>query len=618
MSHWLRQFQSSKQAQYQQALENFPRPVWFRDSHLNLTWVNKIYAEILGMDRDVVLKDQTELLRHASDPDGRMLVRQAKEKKESISAERHLIVQGARRLFIATEQPMADGFFGFALDQTRTEELESELTRTRGAEVQVLKNLAIAVAIFGSDQTLSFYNPSFAAITQLPPDVIDSEPSIAQVMNAMRDKGRLPEYPDFRKVREMWQSWFTNLLDPREELLHLLDGTTLHLHVFPHPAGGLMWTIEDITDRLTLEAAYNTQNAVQRATLDNLREGTVLLGGDGRVQLWNPIFLHIWRLDAKALPAHMHWKDLAELCAAQFYEDIWRVAKEDFQGAPIGRTVTEETYELKDGRVIEFATQPLPDGAMLLRFMDTTDRAQLTAALQERADALAAADRLKSEFLYNVSYQLRTPLNAIKGFTELLQLPGTGTLTPQQGTYVENVLDAADTLVILIDNLLVLSSIQAGQVQIERTPTDLHGLLMDVRNFSEAMANAANLAIVLDADPSLGVARIDAARMQQVLLNLISNAIKFTPSGGTVTMGARHEAKGGFSGILFWVRDSGSGIATKDHERVFEPFERTQRKGVGAGLGLTLVKSLVELHGGDVTLASEEGHGTEVRCWIPA
>ncbi len=566
----------------------------------------------------MILKDQTELLRHASDSDGRTLARQAKEKKENVSAERHLIVRGERRLFIANEQPLDGGFFGFALDHTRDEELQSELARTRGAEVQVLKNLAIAVAIFGSDQKLRFYNPSFAAITQLPPDVIDSEPSMTQVMNAMRDAGRLPEYPDFRKVRETWQAWFTNLLEPREELLHLLDGTTMHLHVFPHPAGGLMWTIEDITDRLTLEAAYNTQNAVQRATLDNLREGTVLLGGDGRVQLWNPIFLHIWRLDAKTVPAHIHWKDLADLCAVQFHPEIWHVAKEDFQNAPILHMATEETYELRDGRVIEFAAQPLPDGAMLLRFMDITDRAQLTAALQDRADALAAADRLKSEFLYNVSYQLRTPLNAIKGFTELLQLPSTGTLTTRQGTYVENVLDAADTLVMLIDNLLVLSSIQAGQVEIDRTTTDLHGLLMDVRNFSEAMANAANLAIVLDGDPSLGTARIDAARMQQVLLNLISNAIKFTPSGGTVTIGVRHEAKSGFKGILFWVRDSGPGIATKDHERIFEPFERTQRKGVGAGLGLTLVKSLVELHGGEVTLASEEGHGTEVRCWIPA
>lgn len=602
---------------YERALDDFPRPAWLRDAKFNLIWVNAAYASAVGMDKSAVLAEQKELLRHATDTDGRALVRRAAEHNAPATVQRHLVVQGVRHLYSATEQPVAGGYFGFALDQTRAEELQSELVRTRGTETQVLKNLATAVAIFGADQKLTFYNPSFAAITDLPPAVMDASPTMAQVMNAMRERGRLPEYPDFKKVRETWQAWFTNLIQPHEELLHLMDNSTLHLRVLPHPSGGLMWTIENITDRLALEAAYNTQDAVQRATLDNLREGTVLLGGDGRVQLWNPIFLALWRLDEKTLPARMHWKKLVEHCAAQFDEMVWAQVHETFTNAPLSHLTVSESYALRDGRVIEFAAQPLPDGAMLLRFMDATDKARLTAALQDRADALAAADRLKSEFLYNVSYQLRTPLNAIMGFTELLRLPSVGTLSPQQTAYTQDILDAAGSLVTLIDNLLVLSSIQAGQVEIERTTTEIYDLLLEVRSFAETLASAANLSVVVDADETLGMASLDSARMKQVLLNLISNALKFSPSGGVVTLGARREEKNYFSGILFWVRDAGPGIEADDLHRIFQPFERTARKGAGAGLGLALVKSIVELHGGEVAMISNPGQGTEVQCWLP-
>src|SRR5690606_19934635 len=132
-----------------------------------------------------------------------------------------------------------------------------------------------------------------------------------------------PEYSDFRRVREEWQSWFTNLLEPHDELLHLLDGSTLHLRVMSHPAGGLLFMLEDITDRLALEAAFNTQIAVQREMLDNLREGTVMLGGDGRVRMWNPAFQAIWNLPDNALQLKPHWQDVGTIISSHFSNEDW-------------------------------------------------------------------------------------------------------------------------------------------------------------------------------------------------------------------------------------------------------------------------------------------------------
>jgi len=603
--------------QYRAALDAFPRPVWLRAADLSLAWVNAAYAHALGQPASSIIKQQVELLRHANDSDGRSLARQAKEKHAPATALRHVVIGGERRLLLVTEESLGGGFFGFALDQTKTEELESELTRTRNAEAQVLQNIATAVAIFGADQKLNFYNPSFVLLTHLTPSQLDAQPTLAQVANAMRDVARLPEYPDFRRARETWQAWFTNLIAPHEELLHLPDNTTLHLQVMPHPSGGLLLMLEDITDRLALEAAYNTQIAVQRETLDNLREGTVLLGGDGRVRLWNPAFLSIWNLADSDLQNRPHWRGVSDLFAKRFTPPAWESACDTLVTAPLSHSKIEHTYTLADGCVIEYAAQPLPDGAILLRFLDVTDKTKLTAALQDRADALAAADRLKSEFLYNVSYQLRTPLNTITGFAEILKLPAYGPLTDRQADYVQHILEATDTLVSLIDNLLALSSIQAGQIEIVRAITDIHALLLEVADFSGSLALAAHLKLVVEADAAIGSAMMDAARVKQVLLNLISNALKFAPNGSNITLGARREIRDAKNGVLLWVRDEGPGIASEDHVRVFAPFERTHRKGAGAGLGLSLVKSIIQLHDGDVRLVSADGAGTEVQCWIP-
>jgi signal transduction histidine kinase len=614
---WARNRQSESAQGFRVALARFPRAIWLRDAQFNLTWVNQAYADAVSQMPEEIIAAQIELLKHSSDADGRALVREAKEKNTAATAMRHVVVGNQRRLLLVTEQPIDHGYFGFALDQTQAEELQSELRRLQTAETQVLQNLSTAVAIFGADQKLKFYNPSFLSLTLLTPPQLDGQPSLTLVMNAMREVGRLPEYSDFRRVRETWQAWFTNLLAPHDELLHLLDGATLHLRVMPHPAGGLFFMLDDITDRLALEAAYNTQIAVQRETIDNLREGTVLLGGDGRVRLWNPAFQTVWNLSDAALQLKPHWQDVGTIIASHFDDGDWEGLRHDLILAPLSHHAVERSLALADGRVLEFAAKPLPDGALLLRFLDVTDKANLTAALRDRADALVAADRLKSEFLYNVSYQLRTPLNTITGFTELLNLPSTGTLNPKQQSYVQDVLGAAESLVALIDNLLVLSSIQAGQIEIQRQQCSIYDLLLEVCSFAETLAHTVGLTITVDADAQLGTAEIDPDRIKQVLLNLISNAVRFAPKDSLITLGARHEIRESQRGLLLFVRDQGGGIPAEDHARIFEPFERTRRKGAGAGLGLSLVRSLIELHQGEINLISGAGKGTEVQCWIP-
>jgi signal transduction histidine kinase len=168
----------------------------------------------------------------------------------------------------------------------------------------------------------------------------------------------------------------------------------------------------------------------------------------------------------------------------------------------------------------------------------------------------------------------------------------------------------------LINDILDLATIEAGYMEIDRSPVDIHALMSGVMTFARERARAQGLRLEFDCPADIGTVPGDERRLKQAIFNLVSNALKFTPEGGTVTLAARREG----DRVALVVSDTGVGVAQEDQQRIFEKFERgnTQARQSGAGLGLSLVKSLIELHGGSVELQSRPGHGTIVTCWLNA
>jgi len=213
---------------------------------------------------------------------------------------------------------------------------------------------------------------------------------------------------------------------------------------------------------------------------------------------------------------------------------------------------------------------------------------------------------------------LRTPLNSIIGFAELLSGDMFGSLNERQAGYVGDILEASGSLLELINDLLDLATIEAGYLELERSPFDGYAMIESVAALYRGRARQAGLKLVIDCPEEIGAVDADERRLKQVLFNLVSNAIKFTPAGGTVTLGARRS----HADIVLYVSDTGVGIPDGEQGRIFEKFERGSgaagpQSGVGAGLGLSLVKSLVELHGGVVQLESSSDEGTSVFCRLP-
>jgi len=265
--------------------------------------------------------------------------------------------------------------------------------------------------------------------------------------------------------------------------------------------------------------------------------------------------------------------------------------------------------------VVDWAQVPLPDGQVLYTFVDVTDSIHVERALMERNEALETADRLKSEFIANISYELRTPLNAIIGFAEILGNQFFGPLNERQVEYSNAIVESSQRLITLINDILDLASIEAGYLHIDLETVDVRELMDTVYGLVRERAHNQGLELSLDCAPDIGVFKADSRRLKQALFNLVSNSLKFTPTGGRITLSAQRNEEQ----MRLSVVDTGVGIAEKDQDRVFGSFERGSRQGrqSGVGLGLSLVRSLIELHGGNVSLESELDGGTKVTCQIP-
>ena len=235
-------------------------------------------------------------------------------------------------------------------------------------------------------------------------------------------------------------------------------------------------------------------------------------------------------------------------------------------------------------------------------------------ALRERAEALEAADRLKSEFVGHVSYQLRTPLTTITGFADFLQSGIAGELTDKQSEYIFAIQSASQDLAQTIDDILDIAAIDADAVDLELGDVDVQYVLESALDYVATKAEDTQISINLVCPDDIGVIRADEKRIKQIIHNLLSNALRFTKLGGKVELGAAQEMGGDDSGIKIWVKDNGVGIPSERQPQVFESFKSTRG---GAGLGLALVERFVTMHGGWVDLESEEGKGTHVTCHLP-
>ena len=381
--------------------------------------------------------------------------------------------------------------------------------------------------------------------------------------------------------------------------------------------------LRDITSRVRAENELARARAHLEDAIETISQAVSLWSADRKLILFNRKFEEIFNFEGKKVEVGLDFDELVETAleqgifsddptAAAVYARKRTVVFDLANGQPI-------TREAKGGRYYQVLDVRTHDGGVLSVGSDVTDIVRREQFMQEATQHAELANRAKSEFLANMSHELRTPLNAILGFSEILQTEPFGNLGDQRyKEYISDIHDSGSHLLEIINDILDLSRIEAGQISLREEPVDVHEIAERVLTMLRGRADEGGVEIIDDISNDLPNLYADARIMRQILVNLISNAVKFTNADKEVVVSAEINSAGEF---IVCVSDEGIGISEEDQIHVLEPFGQVDgsltRSFEGVGLGLPLTKSFVELHGGDLHLESEVGVGTTVSLAFP-
>lgn len=595
-------------------------PAWLRDGSGKLSWVNAAYAgAVEAKDQEAAVKRGIELIEHQA----REASAAARAAGEVWHGRAPAVVAGARRMLEIVETPAGFGSAGMAADVSELESMRAALAQQTKAHARTLDQLSTAVAIFDGAKQLVFHNAAYRQLWALDQAWLEQKPTDSEILDRLRAARLLPEQADFRAWKAALLAAYQSL-DTEEQNWYLPDGRTLRAVISPNPQGGVTYLFDDVTERYHLVSRYNASMRVQTETLDALKEGVAVFGSDGRLKLFNPAFANLWALEPSELSNRPHIDRVAFLCTPLFSdEEGWAALRAAVAGLPDQRVGLERRLARRDGSVLDCAAAPLPDGATLLTFIDTTARVNVERALTERNQALSdrnqalsEAERLRNDFVHHVSYELRSPLTNIIGFIQLLDDPVTGPLNVKQREYAGYVMKSSYALLAIINDILDLASIDADAMELALEEVDIAQTMQAAAEGVQDRIGESSLTLRVTAADGIGSFVADGKRIRQVLFNLLSNAIGFSTPGHSIDLAA---ARNG-SKILFTVTDEGSGIPPDILEHVFDRFKTytTGSRHRGVGLGLSIVRSFVELHGGRVKIDSAPGKGTRATCIFPA
>lgn len=603
-----------------QLIEAAPFPMWYRGPDLRLGLVNSAFVEAVeGRDAADVISRSVELIDVTGPENARTSAESVLEPGEISSEMQPATIRGERRMMRIVNVPLPTGAVaGFAIDIQELEDARAELARHVQSQRDLSDRMTAGTVQFDADRAVNFFNQPFAVMAQLDPEWLAEGPEFDRVLERMRERDRLPEVRDFPVWKAERREWFMSTQEVVEEDWILADGDHLRLVAQPLPDGGLRMFLEDRTEQVRLASARDTLLRVRAATFDNLFEAISVFASDGRLYLWNRRFRDVWDFEEERLTEHPRVDELVPAmarklvnptAAAQIREMVRHTTNE--------RQPASGRISLTDGRHFEFAAVPLPDGNALFTMVDVTDSTRIQEALRERATALEQADRVKTDFVANVSYELRTPLTSIGGFAEMLAEGYAGKLAPAAVDYVDAILEAVSRLSKLIDDVLALTKGDQSATPMERERVDLGGLCRMAVDAVQARAVEKAQKVDVNIDPSTGFVFGDVRLLRESIEHVLDNAIAYTDQKGRI----RLEASGDESHATIRIADNGIGISKQDQPRVFERFDRINEAGVrgeaALGLGLPLTRQFLEAHGGTVELESKKGRGTTVTLTIP-
>lgn len=599
-------------------IEAAPMPMWFRGPDGRLQLVNAAYVEAVGAaSASDAVERQLELIEAVDGLGPAEIARRSADQGAPVERIVATTIKGERRSLRVSDLPLGqDGIAGYAIDIEDMEELGRAFRAFRDAQRSILDRLSVGVAQFDSRRRLTFANQPFRRIFGLAPGSVAIGLDYERFLSDARDAGKTPEVRDFPAWRRERAEWF-NADEPCEEAWPLSDKTHLRMVANPMPDGGLVLIAEDRTEQLALSATRDTLLRTRTATFDSLFEALAVFAPDGHLQLWNRSFAGTWGLDPALMDTHPSADALLQALAGSLAIPAQAAAVgEVIRAATLDRKEQGGRIQLADGRTLEFAGVPLPDGNGLLTVLDITDSQKAEEALRERNAALEEADQVKTRFLANMSYEFRTPLTSIGGFAELLESGVAGELSEQASEYVRAILDSVARLTDQVENVLDLSQSEAGLLPVAKERIALMPFVTGIVRERERAILDKGLSLDLRGS-STGKIDADPRQLGRAVGHLLDNAIAATGEGGKILMDLTRKG----DGARIVISDNGCGMTAKELTRALDGL-RAAPDGKGLerrqGLGIPLARQLIEAQGGTLDIASRKGAGTTVTIELPS
>lgn len=606
-------------------LDEVPIPVWARTPDLKISYCNKKYAESVNLTKDKIVQSNTPLVPGNLFGQGHSLAENAKKCNRDQCIAQSTIINGVRKRLLINEKHAANGtFVGFAQDITEEENLSENLDRVVKANYDVLDNLSTAIAIFGENTRLVFFNSAYQKLMKLESVWLHTKPTYSEVLDECRNNRQMAEHADFQAFKKSEIAMFTSITSAVQELMHLPSGKTLRRLTAPYPLGGLMFVFEDVTDSLALQRKNNTLLAVQKETIDHLHEGIVVYGSNNRIKILNSSVLKIWDIEDKNTDEikGMHISDMLDSIKDKIdYDDNWKEFKENAISSLTDRTPKTGRLTRKDDSVVLFSYIPLPDGAHMLSFIDITDTCVVEKAIMEKNLALKEAHKMRYEFVSGISTELKEPISCLIGFTELLAREYYGTLNQKQKEYCKYILDSSNQLYQLINSLLEMVLIDVGPSELELSMFVVKDAINEVISIVEKRAHDKNITIETHYENPTLKMNGDRKRIKQFLFNVLINAIQASPADGRIEVRTIVENEENLKIIVKDERIERNTSAYKvglKRKQFSSPIRAHIRKILASkAASMLLVRSLIEQHGGTLSVNTDAEGGSYVICSLP-
>lgn len=603
-------------------LDTIPIQVWRRNDNLEIIYCNRAYADSLNVSPEKVLLNNIPLIPGSIFGQGHSLAEHVKKSRKPQKISQFAVIDGVRRKLSINESPaINDEFIGYALDITEEEDLSSNIDKIVTANHEVLENLSTAIAIFGEDTRLSFFNSTYQRLMKLESSWLHSKPTYSEILEERRNNRQIPEHADFQIFKKEQLALFTSITSPIQELLHLPSGKSLRVVVAPYPLGGLIFIYEDVTDSLILQRKNNTLLAVQKETLDHLYEGIMVYGSDNRLKIVNQAFLKVWNLtdvSTEELKGIHLSETLDKMKPELDYGDDWETFRANAVSNFTDRINKTGKLIKRDNSVILFTYTPLPDGAHMHSFMDITDTYNVEQAIMEKNELLKTSQTLRFELISGISIELREPLNSVIGFAELLLNQYFGNLNQKQTEYCKYILSSSNQLNELIGNLMDMVSIDLEEQKLNISSFSLKDTLEEVIESISKRAQEKNIDIVRNYDDDNLIYKGDRIRIKQAIFNVLINAIQFSSLNGKVSLRLTTDNEH----VKIIITDNGEKYRDPSPSRKI--FQRSNSKSVNFinsdsnNISMPLVRSLLEMHGGSLhTAFNDVERCTSVICSLP-